>query len=70
MQLGAFGVAGNAERLWSQLSGRGEIAGRQRLLQKSGKLTVLMAGGYASRAEAEAACASLKRSGQGCLVKQ
>ena len=70
VQLGAFGVAGNAERLWSQLSGRSEIAGRQRLLQKSGKLTVLMAGGYASRAEAEAACASLKRSGQGCLVKQ
>ncbi|WP_417319059.1 SPOR domain-containing protein [Erythrobacter aureus] len=68
VQLGAFGVPGNAERLWSQLSGRAEIAGRERMLIKSGRLTRLLAGGYASRAEANSACASLKRSGQGCLV--
>ncbi|QYJ07919.1 SPOR domain-containing protein [Qipengyuania flava] len=68
VQLGAFGVAGNAERLWNSLSGRSEIAGRQRLLVKSGNLTKLLAGGYASRDQAAAACASLKRSGQGCLV--
>lgn len=68
VQLGAFGVAGNAERLWNSLSGRSEIAGRQRLLVKSGRLTKLLAGGYASRDEAAAACASLKRGGQGCIV--
>jgi cell division septation protein DedD len=68
VQLGAFGVAGNAERLWNSLSGRSELAGRQRLLVKSGRLTKLLAGGYPSRDQAEAACASLKRSGQGCLV--
>ena len=68
VQLGAFGVPGNAERLWSQLAGRSEIAGRTRLLEKSGRLTKLLAGGYATRDQAAAACASLKRSGQGCLV--
>ena len=68
VQLGAFGVPGNAERLWSQLAGRSEIAGRTRVLEKSGRLTKLLAGGYATRDQAAAACASLKRSGQGCLV--
>ena len=68
VQLGAFGVPGNAEKLWSQLAGRSEIAGRERVLLKSGRLTRLLAGGYASRDEANAACASLKRSGQACLV--
>lgn len=68
VQLGAFGVPGNAERLWSDLAGRSELAGRSRLLLKSGKLTRLLAAGYGSRAQADAACASLKRSGQGCLV--
>ena len=68
VQLGAFGVAGNAEKLWGQLAGRSEIAGRERVLLKSGRLTRLLAGGYASRDEANAACASLKRSGQACLV--
>ena len=68
VQLGAFGVAGNAERLWSRLENRPEIAGRARLLVPSGRVTRLMAGGYASRAEAQAACNSLRRSGQDCLV--
>ena len=68
VQLGAFGVPGNAERLWKRLSDRPEIAGRSRLLVKSGNLTVLSAGGYSARGEAVAACTSLKRSGQDCLV--
>ncbi len=70
LQLGAFGVAGNADRLWSQLSSRRELAGRQKITLASGKLTRLLAGGFASKAEAEAACASLKASGQACLVTQ
>lgn len=68
VQLGAFGVAGNAERLWERLSSRPEIAGRQRLLVPTGRVTRLLAGGYATRAEAQAACSSLQRAGQECLV--
>lgn len=68
VQLGAFGVPGNSDRLWSKISSRGEIAGRERIERKAGKLTILLAGGYASKTEAAAACASLKRSGQECLV--
>jgi cell division septation protein DedD len=68
IQLGAFSVAGNAERLWSQLSGRAELAGRQRLLVPAGRVMKLQAGGFASRASADAACRSLQQSGQDCLV--
>ncbi|MXO60978.1 sporulation protein [Altererythrobacter salegens] len=68
VQLGAFSVVGNAERLWSQLSGRSELAGRQRLLIPAGQVTKLLAGGYATQADANAACRSLKSSGQDCLV--
>ena len=68
IQLGAFGVAGNAERLWNRLSTRQEISGRARLLVPTGRVTRLLAGGYASRAEAQRACDGLRRSGQECLV--
>lgn len=68
VQLGAFGVPGNAARLWNKLSGRPEIAGRDKVEKKAGALTILLAGGYASRADAAAACSALKRNGQDCLV--
>ncbi len=68
VQLGAFSVGGNAEKLWKQLAGRSELQGRTRVIEQSGRLTKLLAGGYPSREAANAACASLKRSGQGCLV--
>ena len=68
VQLGAFGVPGNSDRLWSRISSRSEIAGHERIERKAGSLTILLAGGYASRSEASSACASLKRSGQECLV--
>jgi len=68
VQLGAFSVAGNAERLWSQLSGRAELAGKQRLLLPAGRVTRLLAGGFATRSAADAACRSLQQSGQDCLV--
>lgn len=68
VQLGAFSVGGNAEKLWRQLSSRSEFAGKTRLLVPAGNLTKLLAGGYPTRAAADQACASLKRSGQGCLV--
>ncbi len=68
VQLGAFGVAGNAERLWDRLSGRSEIAGRERLLVPAGRVTKLQAGGYATRSDAQVACRSLQATGQDCLV--
>lgn len=67
VQLGAFGVAGNAEALWSKLKGRPELAGRPRALVPAGKLTKLQATGFASRADADAACARLTAGGFGCL---
>ncbi len=68
VQLGAFSVASNAEQLWSRLRGRSELAGRQRLMVPAGRITKLQAGGFASRSAADAACRSLKQSGQDCLV--
>lgn len=68
VQLGAFAVDGNAEKLWARLSGRSELAGRDRLLVPAGRVTKLLAGGYPSKAAADAACRSLKQSGQDCLV--
>ncbi len=68
VQLGAFGVAGNADRLWSQLSSRPELRGSTKLLVPSGRVTKLQAGGFTTRADARAACNALKASGQDCLV--
>jgi len=68
IQLGAFSVAGNAERLWSQLSGRAELSGTQRLLVPAGRVMKLQAAGFASRSAADAACRSLRQIGQDCLV--
>jgi hypothetical protein len=68
VQLGAFSVASNAERLWGQLSGRAELAGMRRLLVPAGRVTKLQAAGFASRSAADAACRSLRQTGQDCLV--
>ncbi len=68
VQLGAFGVPANVDRLWNKLARRAEIAGHEKLLEPEGGLTKLLAGGYATQGEARAACASLKRSGQECMV--
>lgn len=68
VQLGAFGVAANADRLWNQLSGNAALAGTTKALLPSGKVTRLLATGFANKAEATRACAALKRQGQACLV--
>ncbi len=68
VQLGAFAVDGNAERLWSRLSGRPELSGATRLLVPVGRVTKLLAGGFASQSAAQNACNALKRSGQECIV--
>lgn len=68
VQLGAFSVKSNADRLWTRLSGRPELSGAAKLMVPSGRVTRLLAGGYASKADADAACRMLKSSGQDCLV--
>lgn len=54
LQLGAFGDPGNARRLGAQMAGR--FAGRQVFYVKSGKLTRVLVGPFASSAEASGAC--------------
>jgi hypothetical protein len=68
VQLGAFSVAGNADRLWTRLSGRAELAGRTKLKIPAGRVIKLQAGGFATQAQADAACRALKSAGQDCLV--
>ncbi len=68
VQLGAFGVAGNAEALWNRIKGRTELAGHPRMLVPAGKLTKLQAAGFGSKAEADAACARLTAGGFGCIA--
>jgi cell division protein FtsN len=68
VQLGAFSVAGNADRLWTRLSHRPELAGKAKLTIPAGRVTKLQAGGFATQAQAESACRTLKSAGQDCLV--
>lgn len=70
VQLGAFGVPGNADRLWAQLQSNPALAGTQKELVPGGNVTRLLAVGFGSQAEAQSACDRLKRQGQGCIVKQ
>jgi TPR repeat protein len=68
VQLGAFSVRGNVDKLWARLSGRSELAGHPKLAVPAGAVTKLQAGGFASREAAEEACRSLKGAGHECLV--
>jgi cell division septation protein DedD len=68
VQLGAFGVQGNAERLWAKLSGNPALRGTSKALVPAGRVTKLQAVGFETRADAQAACTALKQQGQACLV--
>ncbi len=68
VQLGAFSVAGNADRLWQTLSRRSELSGARKLVEKVGGVSRLHAAGFPSRAAAQSACRSLRSAGQDCLV--
>jgi TPR repeat protein len=67
VQLGAFGVAGNADAMWAKVKGLPEIAGHPRLNVKAGAVTKLQAGGY-SQTAAQSACAKLKAAGITCAA--
>jgi cell division septation protein DedD len=68
VQLGAFGVAGNADKLWNKLAGNPALAGTRKSLVPSGNVTRLLAVGFGSKTAAEQACSALQRQGQACLV--
>lgn len=58
LQLGAFATPGNAEKLWGQV--RTRFPGRQPYYLKSGALTRLLVGPFASQVEAQNACGAVK----------
>lgn len=68
VQLGAFSVAANADKLWGQLEGKQALAGKAKVTVPAGRLTRLLASGWATQGAAQAACNALKAGGQGCLV--
>lgn len=67
IQLGAFGVAANADAQWARVRTRPELSGHPRLNVKAGAVTKLQAGGY-NQAGAQAACARLKTAGIDCAA--
>jgi hypothetical protein len=68
-QLGAFGVEANARNLWRSVEkAYPAAAARQPYLVKSGKLTRLQVGDFASKADAESFCSAVKKDGRPCLV--
>lgn len=68
VQLGAFGVAANADKLWGQIGSHAALAGTRKAVVSSGNLTRLLATGFSSEAEAGRACNALKREGKACVV--
>lgn len=70
VQLGAFGVAENADRLWIKLANNPALAGTKKALVPGRGITRLRAIGFYSRAEASRACEQLQAQGQACLVSK
>ncbi|WP_454598559.1 SPOR domain-containing protein [Qipengyuania sp. SM2507] len=70
LQLGAFGQPGNADRLLERMRSRSALSGARLVKEPAGRLTKVMAAGFASRAAAQQACNALKSGGQDCLVTQ
>lgn len=68
VQLGAFGVPANADAMWDRLKGRPELVGHNKLLVSAGAVKKLQAGGFASQAAAQSACARLSAAGFACLA--
>ncbi|HWU02693.1 MAG TPA: SPOR domain-containing protein [Novosphingobium sp.] len=67
LQLGAFGVASNVDAQWKRAKAFAEVAGHPRADVPTGKVTRLMATGYAEE-PAQAACRKLVAAGITCIV--
>ncbi|MCM8556689.1 SPOR domain-containing protein [Sphingomicrobium sediminis] len=68
VQLGAFSREGGAQSLYRQLSGLPVFAGKQPIYQKSGNVTRLRVGPFASAVEAKRACDVMASRGQACFA--
>ena len=68
VQLGAFGLAANADTLWNKLRVRPELAGHARINLKVGPVIKLQAGGFASQEAARVTCSRLASTGMSCLA--
>ncbi len=70
VQLGAFGQASNADRLWSKLVSNPALQGTKKTLVPGGGVTRLRAVGFSSKTAASRACSQLKAQGQACMVSK
>jgi len=71
VQLGAFSDEDKAKNLWTSLESRvSALAGMQPYLVKAGGITRLQAGPFATQAQAESMCSSVKASGNDCITKR
>jgi len=68
VQLGAFGVAANADAMWAKARAHPELSGHARLNVPAGKVIKLQASGFATREAASAACTALGKAGLPCLA--
>lgn len=68
VQLGAFAIHSNADKLWRQLSGNPALAGAEKQIIRGSKISRLLATGFATRSAADAACRALQSKGQACIV--
>ncbi|WP_109807442.1 SPOR domain-containing protein [Sphingosinithalassobacter portus] len=68
VQLGAFSDPDNATDMWRNVSRLSAAQGLQPYYVRSGRLTKLLIGPYASRAEALRSCNAIKASGRDCLL--
>lgn len=66
IQLGAFGVAANADAMWAKARALPEVAGHPRHDVKAGAVTRVLAGGFSEEA-ARAACRKLTARGVACI---
>ena len=67
VQLGAFGVSGNADAMWNRVKARPELSGHGRIDAPAGRVKKLQAGGFATQDDAQAACRKLSASGFDCI---
>lgn len=68
IQMGAFVERSNADALWNRVKNHSELRGHERINEVFGDVTRLQAGGFASRAAAQAACSRLRSAGFDCIV--
>lgn len=71
VQLGAFSDEGKAKNLWTSLESRvSALSGMQPYLVKAGGITRLQAGPFATKAQADSMCNSVKAAGNDCITKR